>query len=382
MITCATATCAQSGGSCVDGACVVPPACDAKACTDAGGSCDGDTCVTPACDDAACEAVHGKCSDDGKHCDVAPCFAAEADCTAAGGKCSTDGSSCTLPACKTDADCQAAQPGAYCDHPGDVTLAACLPPEPGEIVPPVEVHGWTELRITDTQDRLLADASDDNGKIAADAIPDDGVIRIHAKYTGSATTAYIQVQSGGQNCPNLPPHTDFIAVALDAGALASDQGDYIELVLHGGYEKIQLSTSEVLGEGDQSFTVEIGDACAAPQHAFVAILSWDAGPGQPADLDLDVWNANGDLLCVGKKDAAWGRLAHEGKGPGPEVFETDDATQGPFTIKVQFFSGKPRDIEGKLRILRTVNGQARDESFTFVVHRPKDVAEIGVFEAQ
>jgi hypothetical protein len=29
-----------------------------------------------------------------------------------------------------------------------------------------------------------------------------------------------------------------------------------------------------------------------------------------------------------------------------------------------------------------VDGQARDESFTFVVHRPKDVAEIGVFEAK
>jgi hypothetical protein len=87
-------------------------------------------------------------------------------------------------------------------------------------------------------------------------------------------------------------------------------------------------------------------------------------------------------VFVGKKDAAWGRLAHECKGPGPEVFESDDASQGPFTIKVQFFSGKPRDIEGKLRVLRTLDGQARDESFTFVVHRPKDVAEIGVFAAQ
>src|SRR6185295_12272650 len=79
VITCAAASCEQSGGNCVDGACVVPPACDEKACADAGGSCDGDKCVTPACDDKACEAVRGKCSDDGKRCDVPPCFAAEAD---------------------------------------------------------------------------------------------------------------------------------------------------------------------------------------------------------------------------------------------------------------------------------------------------------------
>ena len=58
------------------------------------------------------------------------------------------------------------------------------------------------------------------------------------------------------------------------------------------------------------------------------------------------------------------------------------ASQAPFLVKVQFFSGRPRDVTGKVRILRTVDGQLRDESFSFTVSRPKDVAVIGAFDAE
>ena len=95
-----------------------------------------------------------------------------------------------------------------------------------------------------------------------------------------------------------------------------------------------------------------------------------------------VAQAAGDIVFVGKKDAAWGQLAHEGKGPGPEVFLGSDAGQGPFTVKVQFFSGKPREIEAKVRIIRTVGGAVLDDTFTSIVDHPKDVAEVGVFAAQ
>ena len=116
-----------------------------------------------------------------------------------------------------------------------------------------------------------------------------------------------------------------------------------------------------------------------PRHAFIAILTWDAGPRRPADLDLNVWNAAGELVFVGRKQARWGHLRRHGRGPGPEVFIAFDANEGPFTVKVQFFSGRPREVTGKLRIFRTVDGRFRDETFRFTVNRPKDVAEIGVF---
>jgi len=381
VLTCTAASCSAGGGSCVDGACV-PPACDASACAAAGGVCYDDTCATAACDADTCAAAGGACSADGDACDIPPCLAAEADCTAAGGACSADGTICEVPICNADEDCQSAQPGAYCSHPGDLELARCEPPEPSEIVPPAEALGWTGLLVTDGEDDVLADASSDNQKIAAADLPDDGVVRIHGNYDGTADVAFIQVQSGGQNCPNLPPRTDFIGVDLLDGQLASERGAYVELVLHGGYQKLQLSTSDVLGQGERSYVVEIGEPCAPPAHAFVATLSWEAGPGQPADLDLVVWNGQGEPVFVGKKQAMWGRLALEGKGPGPEVFEATDAGQGPFTVKVQFFSGKPRELEGKLRIQRTVDGQLRDETFAFIVRRPKDVAVIGVFAAE
>lgn len=47
-----------------------------------------------------------------------------------------------------------------------------------------------------------------------------------------------------------------------------------------------------------------------------------------------------------------------------------------------FFSGKPRPVEGNVRITRNVGGQALDDRDVFTVNRPNDVAEIGVFAAR
>jgi hypothetical protein len=382
VITCAPEMCEQSGGSCVDGECVVPPSCDATACAEAGGSCVGADCVTPACNAKTCAEARGSCNADASQCEIPACFATEAECLNAGGACSTDGTTCLLPACSTDAECAAAQPGSWCSEPGDIAKAKCEPPAPGEITPPVEALGWTEFRITDLEGNVLADASTASKRIEGDDIPEDGLVRIYGKYSGAATDVFVQVQTGGQKCSRLRPRTDFIDAAIEGGVLTSSDGDYVELVLHGGCQKIQLSTSNVLGQGERSFTVDSGDECARPRSPFIAILTWKAGHRQPADLDLNVWNGEGELVHVGRKQARWGRLRRHGKGPGPEVFAADGAAEGPFTIKVQFFSGRPRDVEGKIRILRIVDGDFRDESFTFVVRRPKDVAEIGVFSAE
>jgi hypothetical protein len=189
---------------------------------------------------------------------------------------------------------------------------------------------------------------------------------------------YVQVQSGGRACANSPPRTDFITVDLVGGQIATDKGGFLELKLHGGYQRIQLSTSDTLGVGERSFVIEFGEPCAPPAHKFTAILTWDAGVGDPVDLDMSVWNSGGNVLCVGSKQRAWGQL-REGQSPGPEVFESDDVSQGPFTIKVQFFCGRPRPVSGKVRVIRTVGGQLVDDTYSFTVNRPKEVAEIGVF---
>jgi len=200
---------------------------------------------------------------------------------------------------------------------------------------------------------------------------------VHGEYMGDADRAYLHVQTGGQGCADQTPRTDFVAVDIVEGIADG------EVYLHGGYQKLVWSTSDTLGDGDESFVIEVGDPCTPPLHPFVVLMSWDAGPGQPADLDLNIWSADGELVFIGNKQAAWGQLASEGReGPGPEVFWGDDVTKGPFTIKVQFFSGRPREIEGKLRILRIIEGALHDDSYVFTVARPKDVAEIGVFESE
>ena len=284
-----------------------------------------------------------------------------------------------MPACTSDADCEAGQPGAFCVHPGEVALAACHAPLPGEVCPPVAVQGWSGFRVTDTSGALLVDLSSESKHVAA--VPADGVVRVYGNYAGAATKVYIQVQSGGASCANAPPRSDFIAANLVGGELLTDKGGFVELALHGGQQRIQLSTSETLGVGERSFVAEFGAPCAPPAHAFTAILTWDAGLDGSVDLDLNVWNATKKGVCVGHQQEAWGKLRHS-KGPGPEVFESDDVAQGPFTIKVQSFCGPARPVQGKLRIIRTIKGQLLDESYVFSVARPRDVAEIGVFAAE
>jgi hypothetical protein len=350
--------------------------CDEETCTAAEGNCDGDRCVI-ACSAELCEAAGGACEDG--VCAMAACD--EAACADAGGSCSDDGTSCLLPACNSDADCQAGQPGAFCENPGDVELSECRPPAPGEITPPSAAAGFTGFRVTDLVGNVLADAAEGNRVLDAASTPADGLVRVYGDYAGEATTGYLQVQSGGQHCEGFPPRTDYISFDLLDGKLMTEKGDFLELALHGGYQQLQLSTSDVVGAGERSFVVQVGEPCALPAQPFSATLTWDAGPGEPADLDLNVWNAAGELVFVGSKQAAWGQLK-DSKGPGPEVFESSDVTQGPFTIKVQFFSGKPRPLEGKVRILRSVAGEFSDETYVFTINRPKDVIEVGVFTSQ
>jgi len=300
-----------------------------------------------------------------------------ASCQAAGGTCS--GETCVKPGCTSDADCQAGQPGAFCENPGDVARAACHAPLPGEICPPAAPQGWTGFRVTDISGTLIVDASAEGKAVAT--VPADGVVRIYGDYGGADKPVFVQVQSGGATCANSPPRTDFIAVKAQGGALLTDKGGFVELALHGGYQRVQLSTSDTLGVGERSYVVEFGAPCAPPAHAFTAILTWDSGPEGSVDLDLNVWNSRKKGVCVGHQQEAWGRLKHS-KGPGPEVFESDDVAQGPFTVKVQSFCGPTGAIQGKLRVIRTLRGQLLDESFVFTVEQPGDVAEIGVFAAE
>jgi hypothetical protein len=353
------------------------PTCDMTACTTAGGTCQGTTCVVT-CVAADCTAAGGTCTDG--VCVTPTCDPAA--CQAAGGACSGDGLSCQLPKCTSNDDCQIAGPGWVCVNPGDVELANCQPPEPGGPIPPTPVvSGWVEVRLTDTAGQPILDASMADQSLVATSIPANGLVRLYARYMGAATKGYVLIQNGSADCAAAPPHTDTIAMDLSDQQVATAKGDFIELYLHKGYQKIQLSTSETIGEGERSHAIEVGAGCV-PRSPFSATLTWDAGKGQPVDLDLNVWNKDGELVFVGQKQASWGQLMCHGKGPGPEVFESTDVLQGPFTIKVSFFAGKPREVKGKLRITRSVGGKPLDESFTFTVDRPKAVAEIGVFASK
>jgi len=92
-----------------------------------------------------------------------------------------------------------------------------------------------------------------------------------------------------------------------------------------------------------------------------------------------VWNGQGELVYIGQKSATGCRLALEGKGPGPEVFIADNLEQGPFTMKVLFFAGRHREVQGKLRVIRTTPEATRDDTYGFTLRMRREVVEIGVF---
>ncbi|HEU4538010.1 MAG TPA: carboxypeptidase-like regulatory domain-containing protein, partial [Polyangiaceae bacterium] len=210
-----------------------PPPCDATACAAAGGTCQGTTCAIT-CVPADCAAAGGTCTNGA--CATPTCDAAA--CVAAGGACSPDGATCQLPKCDSNEDCQAVQPGWVCVNPGDVALAACQAPPPGEIPAPPEVKGWTLLRLTDTAGALVADASAGEQAIVASAVPENNLVRLYAQYQGSATRGYIMVQSGSADCAEAPPRTDYIAIDLSNNQVATAKGDFVELYLHKGFQKI------------------------------------------------------------------------------------------------------------------------------------------------
>ena len=51
---------------------------------------------------------------------------------------------------------------------------------------------------------------------------------------------------------------DTVSAEQPICAIATDKGGFVELALHGGYQRVQLSTSETLGVGERSFVVELG----------------------------------------------------------------------------------------------------------------------------
>ncbi|RJO67226.1 MAG: hypothetical protein C4523_10065 [Myxococcales bacterium] len=331
-------------------------------------------------------------NEDGANTDAEPYTPPEPDppacdqeaCTAAGGTCESD--TCKLPACAQDADCVAAsgQEGSFCKDPGAET-AECMPPDPNEIIPPAEPQGWTVFKILDSEGGDIIDASaasDTAYKIDQATAENNTVVRVYGEYDGDATVAYVMVQTGSQKCLNFEPKIDYLEVPIADGKLAGGKGDFVEVYLYGGYMKIQLTTSNVNGEGDRSMLVEVGNECELPSAPLTVILSWTVGEGQNADIDLHAWNKDEEQCYYANKNPGWGALdIDDRRGPGPEVFQASDAAAGPFTVKVRYYSGGISPVQCKVRVIKNSASEGfSDTSYTFDLANPRDIFEVGYFE--
>ncbi len=305
----------------------------------------------------------------------------ETACTDAGGTC--EDNTCKLPTCTSDDDCVAAsgEEGSFCVDPGTAD-AECMPPDPNEIIPPAEPTGWSAFKVLDNTGSELLDASAaaDDSYALPSSVAAGSIVRVYGEYEGDAKTAYVMVQTGGQTCENFPPKIDFIEVPIIDGKLSGGKGDFIEVYIYGGFMKIQLTTSQTNGEGDRSMLVTYGDECQPPENPLVVILSWNKEEGKQIDIDLHVWNTDGDQCYYGAKSRDWGNLNLDDRvGPGPEVFTGTDADAGPFTIKTRYFSGSGA-VDCKVRVIKySAEDGISDNSFTFTIATPREIAEVGVF---
>ena len=373
---CSEDACVAAGGTCENDECKLPPYCSADVDCETILGMTGSTCENPGTDTAACNPPPVPDCDD-------------TECADAGGTCDTTEDVCVIPpqpACSTDEDCVVALgvEGAYCENPGDVDLAVCNEPDPNEIIPPAEPTGFTVFKIQDANGSDLLDASaaqETSYVLTQTQAEANEIVRVYGEYSGDEETAYVMVQTGSQKCSDLPPKIDFIEVAIVDGKLAGGKGDYVEVYMHGGYMKIQLTTSSTNGEGERSMLVEVGDECQPPSVPLTVILSWEVAEGERADVDLHTWNAAEEQCYYGRKTTDWGELDIDDRnGPGPEVFTVLDDSKGPFVVKVRYFSGWVSPLSGKVRVIYYNDSSGLvDNTFSFTLNDPGDIVDIGIF---
>lgn len=360
---CEAGTLCREGGTllamCVPPVCTEDQDCDEGAFCVSGGTLDA-ICVFPACN------THEDCGE-GLYC-VDP---------------GTLGATCVTPACVSDDDCV----DSFCGVNDETGLPECQPPDPNEILPPVTPDPtWTSFKVLKNDGAELVDATTENKTVSNQLVQANSIVRVYGEYTGEQTSAFVMVQTGSSACgEGMEPKIDYIEVPIIDGKLNGGKGDFLEVYLYGGYMKVQLSTSNINGEGERSNVVEFGEACLAPENPLTVILSWNVpdDPSMRADVDLHAWNAAEEQVYYARKVRPWGQLdVDDRKGPGPEVFTVTPSggNVGPITIKVRYFAGRISPVQCKVRVIHWNGSNITDRSYEFELVNPRDIFEVGVFE--
>ncbi len=389
------ADCAD-GQFCTNGG-TLQSACMTPACTTEEQCADGEVCANGGTLEAACVLPMCSANEDcaeGQFCvdaNTAAAVCVDPVCTATvdcpeGLICTNAGTfeaACVAPACVTDEDCLEGT----CGVNETTGLAECQAADPNEIIPPAEPDAaWTVFKVQDSSGTDIVDASTENQVLGAQVVQDNTLVRVYGEYSGAETTAYVMVQTGSMACDGMEPKIDYVEVPIVDGKLNGGKGDYFEVYLYGGYMKVQLSTSNINGEGERSTVVEFGDNCMAPENPLTVILSWTIPEDDPtarADIDLHAWNADGEQCYYGRKIQSWGQLdVDDRRGPGPEVFTVtpDGQGNGPITIKVRYFSGRIQPVPCKVRVIHWDGTTLNDNSYEFELSEPREIFEVGVFE--
>ena len=378
-----------AGGFCRDMRCV--PECEADdACTDRNMICDVTTkrCKLECIGNSDCGDDTPLCLDN--HCVPAECDGDEA-CIAGD---DPAGGFCLEFVCAPQ--CTAETAAVDCEHDAALCeLGRCVMPDPNDLLPPAE-SAWTSFVIgfadADGMFVELADASGDNADIAIDhpIVVNGGEIAIRATASDtSLDTAWLRVQNGASRCDDeaaLPPKVDLIPLHVRDGVVISDLGDFQPWFLSGGYEKLQLDTDEEVGNGGESFLVEVDERCAPPPRPMTVTLTWGA---DRVDVDLHVWNVETEEHTFygahhdgNRATSGYGAIDVDDRdGFGPEIFTLNEGEAGSFAVRAHFFSGLRTNAPAPLqaRVVRFHDGTWHDETFEAPIEW-RGWLDIGTFE--
>lgn len=285
----------------------------------------------------------------------------------------------TEEGCTSDADCDDADASTSDFCLEDATCGHCTASQPDDDeLPPVTTTTWRGFAAFDTDETLLADATDADVQLRASAASErTRVLLVRGRLEGATGRAFLRIQTGASSCSEQEATTELLPVELDAdGRVVSEKGDYQAIPLTGGYQVLQLASTDT-ADALVSHRITIGTRCALPGNELKVIMSWDTDGD---DVDLHVWNGAGEETAWTSLTSSYGAQDLDDVwGFGPEVFTSNEGHTGDsYSVRVHYFRGGERP-NVTLRVLQTDGTCLVDETFVVTLTESWQWIDVGNF---
>ncbi len=289
------------------------------------------------------------------------------------------GVAATDQGCTTDQGCDDADAATsdFCLEDG--TCGHCTPSAPDDDeLPPVAQTQWASFLAFDLDEASLADATSEDVRLALSATAErTRVLLLRGQLVGGTGRAFLRIQTGASSCSEQEATTELLPVELDAdGRVVSEKGDFQAVPLTGGYQVLQLASSDA-ADALVSHRITVGTRCALQPNELKVIMSWNTDGD---DVDLHVWNRDGEETAYTNLDSSYGWLDIDDVwGFGPEVFTAKEGHDGDsYSVRVHYYRGDEQP-DVTVRVLQTDGTCLVDDTFLVTLTESWQWIDLGNF---